>query len=261
MELQEIAQRYRRDGFVHLPGRLSGAELARLRAAVESAPERDPGDNPLSLGTMRFASNLFYGSEAIQAFLASEPVVELVSTLLGPDTWVRWDQAVWKGPGAPKFPLHQDNGYTGLEAEHLQLWVALTSAGFDEGGLVVAPGAHHQPLEHHWVGGHVEVDITDRLQQVDAEAGDVIIFSSYLPHATAPNVTDRTRLAYVAEFLPIGVPDAGVRRPWLHLTADGEVIAHFEDTVDAGLAPAPEPPPATPASPSRRRWRFGRRSG
>lgn len=214
---------------MRLPGLLSADLVARLAVAVDTAPERDPGPNPLSLDTMRFASNLFYASGVLQRFLCSDPVLAVVTALIGPDAWVRWDQAVWKGPGAPVFPWHQDNGYTGLPVEHLQLWVALSPSYRDNGGLLVAPGGHRRAADHRWVGGHVEIDEPAATLAVDAEPGDVIAFSSWLPHSTGPNVTDTTRLAYVAEYLPLGERDPGVRAPHLVACRGGRAVGAFED--------------------------------
>lgn len=222
-----VRQAFRADGFARLPALVPPGGLAELVAAVTDAPERNAGPNPLSLGNMRFASNLFYGSPALQRFLASAPVVEVVTALLGPDVWVRWDQAVWKRPGGPAFPLHQDNGYTGLDVEHVQLWVALTAMTSDNGGLVVVPGAHRRALEHRWVGDHVVTEADGPQLVVDAEPGDAIVFSSFLPHATTPNTSDRERLAYVAEFLPLSAADPGVPPPHLVVARNGSPAASW----------------------------------
>ncbi|MFN8016882.1 MAG: phytanoyl-CoA dioxygenase family protein [Acidimicrobiales bacterium] len=241
----DLARAFERDGFVLVPGLLAPDEVHALREAIEAAPERDDGPNPLTLGTMRFASNLFYGSEPLQRFLVDPRVIALVTALLGPDAWVRWDQAVWKRPGAPEFPLHQDNGYTGLDAAHLQLWVALTDMDQGNGGLVVAPGCHLVDHPHRWQGNHVVIDEPLPTRALDARAGDVVAFSSRLPHATTPNRSDRDRLAYVAELLPLDVADPSV--PWPHLVAvrDGHPVGHLEGV------PTPSPPAATaPAAPS-----------
>lgn len=206
------------DGYVHVPGQFSPAEVGRLRAAIERAPERDVGPNPLTLQTMRFASNLFYGSAELRALLSSAAVLGPVRQILNEDSWVRWDQAVWKGPGAPLFPWHQDNGYTELDAEHVQVWLALTEMNDANGGLMVVPGGHRSRLAHRWVGNHVQCYTTQEaaLQgaiSIDAQPGDLVIFSSFLPHATAPNTTADTRLAYVAEYLPCSVDDPSVPGP------------------------------------------------
>ena len=83
-------------GYVVERALLKATTVARLRAAVEEAEERDPGVNPLSLGRMDFKSNLFYASSAIQEFLCSATVIDLLRRHVDTDLWVRWDQAVWK---------------------------------------------------------------------------------------------------------------------------------------------------------------------
>jgi ectoine hydroxylase-related dioxygenase (phytanoyl-CoA dioxygenase family) len=213
---------------------LGSDEVEALRGAIEAAPERDPGRNPLTLDTMRFASNLFYGSTELQRFLCSGPVVDLLCSVGPQDLWVRWDQAVWKGPEAPAFPWHQDNGYTALSVEHLQLWVALTPMRPTNGGLVLAPGGHRSELEHRWVGNHVEIEEPAAQVSIDASAGDVVLFSSYLPHMTTPNVTGEERLAYVAEYLPVGTEDPSVRPPHLVAARSGAPVGRFAGSTAHG---------------------------
>lgn len=217
----DLVRAYREHGYALVPGLVAPADVGALAAAVEAAPERDPSPNPLSLGPMRFASNLFYGSPELQALLTSTAVVSIVTSLLGPDSWVRWDQAVWKRPGAPAFPLHQDNGYTGLPVEHVQLWIALTPSTADNGGLVVVPGAHRTALDHRWDGDHVVTEAPGQTRTIDAEPGDAVVFSSLLPHATTPNRTDGERLAYVAEFLALAHDDPSVPEPHLVVSEAG----------------------------------------
>lgn len=217
-----------RDGFVRFPSLLDPPAVAAAIAALDGLTRDDPAENPLSLGAMHFASNAYRRCPELCELLRSPQVVELVGLLLGPDTWVRWDQAVWKHPGAPAFPLHQDNGYTGLEVEHLQVWFALTDADAANGGLRVVPGGHRTPLEHRWVGHHLATTATGDEVALDATAGDVIAFSSWLPHATAPNVATTTRLAYVAEFLPLGAPDPSVPRPHFIASERGRPSGRWE---------------------------------
>ena len=229
MRAVDLLAEFREQGFVRVRGFLSGAEVAELRAAIEAAPVEDPAENPLSLDGMRFASNVYRCSEALQRFLSSEPVIGLVGAVGGPDLWVRWDQAVWKEHGAPEFPWHQDNGYTGLDATHLQLWVALTPMTEANGGLLVCPGGHLRLLEHRTVGGHVAADPPGPIVTIDAEPGDVILFSSYLPHATTPNTTGDARLSYVAEFLPLGCQDRSVEPPHLVVARGGRSALGWDD--------------------------------
>jgi ectoine hydroxylase-related dioxygenase (phytanoyl-CoA dioxygenase family) len=220
---------WHRDGYVVVRGFLDEHGVRTLHAALEAAPERSSDPNPLTLGTMRFKSNLFYSHAGVRSFVCSDEVVALLAAHLGGDLWARWDQAVWKGPEAPEFPWHQDNGYTGLTAEHFQLWVALTPMNATNGGLVVAPGGHRRVTTHEWIGGHATMAPPDDGVVIDADPGDVVLFSSRLPHMTVPNRTMNTRLAYVVEYLPLGVADMTVEPPHLVVARNGVPEARFED--------------------------------
>lgn len=214
MSDHDVRTGFREHGFTTLRGFVDPREVGALRDAVHRAADEDEvAGNPLTKGGMRFASNVFRESATLQAFLASDAVVDLVRQVCGDDMWVRWDQAVWKEHGAPHFPWHQDNGYTGLDAAHVQLWVALTAMDESNGGLLVAPGRHTKSLEHWAEGGHMATTPPPDVEAISADAGDVILFSSFLPHATTPNRSGASRLAYVAEFLPLAVADRSVPSP------------------------------------------------
>lgn len=219
---------FQRDGYLLVRGLFTPTEAASALAAVQDALDPDEA-NELTLGSMRFASNLYRRSPAIRRVLADPRLVGLVSALLGPSSWCRWDQAVCKGPGSSPFPWHQDNGYTRLRDEHLQVWVALTDAPAERGGLMVEPGAHRVPRQHRWVGSHVELlDPPQHPRWLAAEAGDVVAFSSLLPHSTGPNATDVDRWTYVAEFLPLDVDDDSVEAPHFVLSRGGRVVGRLE---------------------------------
>lgn len=120
------ADRFAHDGYVGLPGLLDQDAVARLTAAGSKPPRSTTRD------TTRCRSGPCASPQPVPG-QRGDPRVPAVADgdragdrAAGPDTWIRWDQAVWKRPGAPEFPMHQDNGYSGLAEPHLQLWVALT---------------------------------------------------------------------------------------------------------------------------------------
>jgi hypothetical protein len=223
-------QAFERDGWIFCPGLFTGREAADLLAAIQAAQPREPGENELSTGAMTFASNLFYDSVVLRELAGDDRLIELACDLAGPDLWVRWDQAVRKGPGAPEFPWHQDNGYTQLAAEHLQVWLALTPMRPENGGLWLSPGTHHTALPHTWVGPHAQhLSRPANPTPIMAEPGDVVVFSSFLLHATSPNTTTEDRWAYVLEYLPLEHGDPSIPSPHLVVARHGESCIEFID--------------------------------
>jgi phytanoyl-CoA hydroxylase len=86
------------------------------------------------------------------------------------------------------------------------LWWALEDATRDNGCLWVAPGAHRGPLRERFVrtdGGFVteRLDATpwpsgDAIRPLEVRAGTLVVFHGLMPHASAPNRSGRSRLAY-----------------------------------------------------------------
>lgn len=225
----DLREHFDEFGFIFFPGYFTADEVAVLSEAVDAAPGDDPSFNALSLGAMAFSSNLYRNSTAVQDLVGSRKIVALLADVGMPHAWMRWDQAVTKEPGAPVFPWHQDNGYTGLDAVHIQLWVALTSADATNGALTVAPGGHQTRLDHRWVGNHVVTDTPATELTLTAEPGDAILFSSLLPHMTGENVSDRTRIAYIAEFLSIDDVDQSVESPHFIVSQSGRPHPEWRD--------------------------------
>lgn len=236
MSSGRLRRDFRRDGYVIVRGVWSPAEAGQLRAAIEQAPPED-GENPLSSGGMRFQSNVFRRSEAVRRVICSDRVAALLAPLGLPDAWVRWDQAVWKSDGAPEFPWHQDNGYTALPTAHLQFWVALSSMDRNNGGLVVAPQQHRRMQEHTWRDNYVTLPAPRRTRSINAAPGDVVIFSSFLPHATTPNRAGADRLAYVAEYLSLEEPDWSVERPHVVAFRGGRSALEIVDLAQSWSSP------------------------
>ncbi len=219
--MDAISSAFTTEGFVHLPGFFSPAEVGALRHDIEEAGRLREGSSSLDDGAMTFYSLLFPLSVELQAFVAQPRLLDLVCPLVDDDVWVRWDQAVVKRSGAPTFPWHQDNGYSLLRAEHVQVWVALTDAGPEDGGLWVAPGSHRARLGHHRSGAHVEVDESPTSEvAIDAAAGDLIVFSSRMVHRTTPNTSGRDRWTYVVEYLGVHQHDPFFPPPYFVASED-----------------------------------------
>jgi phytanoyl-CoA hydroxylase len=103
---------------------------------------------------------------------------------------------------------HQDASFLITEPPSVVgFWWALEDATRDNGCLWVAPGGHRGPLRERYVRQADGAVATERLDDtpwpsgdattpLEVPAGTLVIFDGRLPHASAPNRSERSRLAY-----------------------------------------------------------------
>jgi ectoine hydroxylase-related dioxygenase (phytanoyl-CoA dioxygenase family) len=229
MTAPDHAEAFRADGFVILRRFFAPDEVARLADDIRTAEERVESSSHLDSDGLAFKHNLFLRSEALRGFISQRKIVHFLRDIVGPDFWVRWDQAVVKSPGGAEFPWHQDNGYNGLLDGHFQFWVPLNPMTPENGGLWLQRGSHRSGrLPHRTVGNHLACEgWPETAEFVEAEVGDAVLFSSFMLHRTSPNLTDTPRGAYVVEYISLDHFDPYVRPPYFVAARDGEPCAEF----------------------------------
>ncbi|WP_245987054.1 aminotransferase class V-fold PLP-dependent enzyme [Azospirillum thermophilum] len=138
-----------------------------------------------------------------------------IETLVGEPVTLFKDKCNVKNPGGGGFPAHQDiPAYYGFGTRyHVTAAVMLDPALPSNGGLEMAPGLEAAPegtqvedtprgplaVLPHYAGGRRNGDIVDELSArmtwtpVEAAAGDVLFFDSYVPHRSHANRSDATR--------------------------------------------------------------------
>lgn len=224
---------FRARGFCVARSFFDREEMAALLAAIEGSRPAEAPRDALTDGSMIFDSTVFRRSEAVRAAIAKQKIIDLMGPITGGDVWVRWDQAVSKHPGAGDFQWHQDNAYNGLPVEHYQLWIALTPSRNANGTLWLAPGSHKRGLLPHVpVAGRRQLAVRAPIGEtvcVDADVGDVVLFSSLMLHRTGPNHTTSTRVAYVVEYMPFRDYDAWVEGPFFLAFEGGRSRPRFVD--------------------------------
>jgi ectoine hydroxylase-related dioxygenase (phytanoyl-CoA dioxygenase family) len=224
------AQDFEDKGFTVAAGFFSKQDVASLLVEIEQRMGHEDTRDQLTDGGLIFTANVFRKSPVVQAFLSQQRLIDFLKPIAGGDLWVRWDQAVSKRPGAGEFRWHQDNGYNSLRTEHFQVWIALTETRNRNGGLWLAPGSHRRGLlPHAQVSGaqiEVQAEVGDSLC-IDATAGDMIVFSSLMLHRTGPNEADSTRVAYVAEYMPLSDYDYDIDGPYFIAATGGKSDPHF----------------------------------
>jgi hypothetical protein len=242
---EERARQFDRDGFIVARRMFSPGQMQDFIDECQSfeGKVRDRAE-PNSKGRMQFYSELFRESELVRRFVTQQSLIDFISPITGPDLWLRWDQAVAKGPQSGVFAWHTDEAYDGLTQRHFEVWIALTEMRADNGGLWVIPGSHKRRHRHHRIGNHMVADASPLLDApsggkvfVEAEAGDVVLFSSGLLHKTYENTTTKARWAYVAEMLQIGTFDPAVEAPYFVTFRDGKPACEFVDSLACARDP------------------------
>lgn len=229
MQGRRRKQEFSDEGFTIHRGFFSRQEVAELLAEIQRAETLEPGSSRLDKGGLTFKHNLFHRSPYLQAFISQKKVVDLLKEIIGPDIWVRWDQAVAKLPRAPEFPWHQDNGYNGLKQGHFQFWVAITEITAETGLLWFQPGSHkcgvmpHQPTGSHALC----IGNPEQAVSIEADPGDVVLFSSLMLHRTSPNVSSGPRWAYVVEYMSLDQFDPYIKPPYFVVARGGKPCPRF----------------------------------
>lgn len=205
---QQIKQ-FRDQGFVNIGKIFDSVELADIHGEYDRLVTM----NSQTLGNDKegrfpYRAMLNFRSEKLKAIIQHEKLLDCMVQLLGSDVRFWWDQGINKSPGAGSFiAWHQDNGYAqGVTPEYLTCWLALDDSSPENGGLYVIPGSHKSgPRDHEWRDVHAVVPAEfveeEKAKPLNAEAGDMLLFSSYLIHQTVGNTSkDKQRRAWVMQY-------------------------------------------------------------
>jgi ectoine hydroxylase-related dioxygenase (phytanoyl-CoA dioxygenase family) len=145
-----------------------------------------------------------------------------------------WGHMIRKLPGGIAAPWHSDEAYWDPELSYVALgcWLPLHDVTEEMGAMQFIPGSHRQPLRNHTHEGgdavkHIlvadDVDVS-QATVCPLPAGGCTFHHSRTLHYTAPNTTDRPRLAFPVEFqLAPTRRDVPLTQPWVdeHRAASG----------------------------------------
>ena len=232
----EQLRHFEEKGFVNLGGLFEPEELVLISAEYDRLVtfEGQVLGNAQD-GEFPYRAMLNFRSPDLASFVAHPEILNVARSLLGDDIRFWWDQGINKAPGAGSLiDWHQDNGYTnGRTAPFLTFWLALDDSDEENGGLIVVPGSQKKGLlPHHYETVHAVIDESELdlggAYPLDAKAGDVLLFSSYLVHRTVGNRTaDRQRRAWVLQYCRGDQQNENTgeiydNRPWV--MRDGEIV-------------------------------------
>ena len=232
---QQKVNEFKSQGFLVLEDFVSSGVLLELKEllnnifkeidkesnrVIQSYNNKHYGD--ISKAGRKFIKNQSSYYPAIQKYLKSKPIKEVVTKLLDGDAFIFNEQFVMKEPNTQSsFNWHQDSGYINFDHKpYLTTWLALDDTHSLNGPLSVIPtniGTTAEVLTHQWSDKSkdlfIEVDEA-KAKTLHVAAGALVVFSSLTPHASGANQSSKTRTAYLAQYSsePIIDPNTGLNR-------------------------------------------------
>jgi len=217
-------ERFREDGFLVVERITSDEEIAWMRRIYEfifSPEQASRRDAPLDrTGTRAHGEPVLLA----QAFFPEVRFPELLETthwrnakryaaaLLGvPETdLTSWGHLIRKPPGGRPVLWHQDHAYWEPEFDYqaLGVWLPLHDVSVEMGAMNFMPGSHKRGLLAHRHTDEPEANLLTVAEPIDParavacplRLGGATFHHNETLHYTAPNTTDRPRLAYPMEF-------------------------------------------------------------
>ncbi|MFI7272389.1 phytanoyl-CoA dioxygenase family protein [Streptomyces sp. NPDC049879] len=237
----EMAAQYREEGWFVIERALEPDALELLRGGARHAVEKADaamdaaGVDRLGINARgkRYFSNMIYQDlPELRGFLFGETMAEICRATLGPDAYLFWEQYVIKAADKDtSFAWHQDSGYVHEDHEpYVTCWIALDDVTEENGAVHLLPysrsgiRSYVRHIKDERTNDQVCYFGSDPGVPVTVPAGSIAVFSSVMIHRSGPNLTDRYRRVYLAQY----------SREVITAKTGGEPIGSFERFLDAG---------------------------
>lgn len=129
--------------------------------------------------------------------------------LLGEEAVLFKEKVNFKMPGGDGFKPHQDSqaGWDAYADFYISVLVSIDEATVENGCLQICAGHHKRGLFTSWEPLSEEEMEGMEFVPVPTRPGDLVFFDCYAPHASEPNLTDRTRRLYYATYNRLSAGD------------------------------------------------------
>jgi ectoine hydroxylase-related dioxygenase (phytanoyl-CoA dioxygenase family) len=199
-ERGSVALELERTGYAVLPGRLTGNDLAAVRAGLGSLLEAaDWGQTGFDGSRTKRAWAPLAATRCLDVAALDPLVLAAVDDAIGPGSQFGNTVAIQVYPGQGAQVLHYEQGIYPLPRDRdvmlTALW-ALDDFTAANGATRIVPGSHLRPAGR-----------PDAAETIAAEmpAGSVLLFSGRLYHGAGTNTADKPRLGVVIDYV----------QPWL----------------------------------------------
>jgi ectoine hydroxylase-related dioxygenase (phytanoyl-CoA dioxygenase family) len=197
---------FERDGYIVLRGLFGEAELIAVRRwtdALASAPEvsgrhwvyREESRLDPSIKLVQRIENFCPYHADYDRFIRHGTLIELVADLFGDDAVLFKEKINFKMPGGAGFKAHQDQqaGWGRFAPIFVTAMVSIDATTPANGCLEIAARRHRQGLLGEEWRPLDEAETHLDLAPIPTAPGDVVLFDSFVPHASKENLTAAPR--------------------------------------------------------------------
>lgn len=243
-------ERFRRDGFIHLPNVFDAATLARFeptltRLTLENDPARQTPLGKRDVYGQAFiqVGNLWQRDRLAREFMFSQRLARIAAELLRSQSVRMYhDQALYKEASGGFTPWHADQQYWPLASSRcVTAWVPLHAVSLDQGPMAFGVGTHRNQIARELeisaeservIDGEVrERGIQEFVKPYDL--GEVSFHAGWTLHRAGPNTTREPRkvqtIIYIDAEMRLATPrNANQERDWRRWspsTRVGEIMA------------------------------------
>jgi hypothetical protein len=218
--MNDLLERYERDGFVVVRGVLDRHRVADAGRHVDWLLERYPQLAGEDLGHELIADDPFWID-----LVSDDRLLDLAARFVGNDLALFASHYICKPAGTGRPVLwHQDAGYWPLDPMvAVTLWLAVDPSTPENGCLRVVPGSHRDGVHERRVrpdvvsvfGDESDVEVDEeRAVDVILEPGDVEIHHPALLHSSGPNESTMRRCGLTIRYIPTSTRILGDTQPY-----------------------------------------------
>lgn len=242
---EDQRRQYRDEGYFVLPNALSDDDVELLRSgAAYSIAKADAAMDALGTdrvninvrGRRYFSNKVAEERRELRRFLFGELMADICRATLGDTAYLFNEQYVIKcADPDTSFAWHQDSGYVHERHEpYLTCWIALDDVQESNGPVYLLP--YSQAGVRTYVRHVRDPNVNDLVGYfgpaegvlVRGAAGTIACFSSVVFHRSGPNLTDRMRRVYVAQYSSHVILKPSGDQPWSGsepFLEDGRIVA------------------------------------
>lgn len=162
---------------------------------------------PVGQGILRKIQEITAYSTVFRDFVHGAKMLDLVEDLIGNTIYYHSSKLMFKPAhhGAAK-PWHQDYAYwASTQPEQVTCWMALDEATPENGCMQLIPGSHKWGLIKHYKE-ELQIDLKnvpqDKVKIAPMKPGSILVFHVLMLHYSAPNTSDKSRRALIADYDP-----------------------------------------------------------